>query len=296
MITKKLAKILTLLICLPGIAFGQDAVGGALMDRMSKLDRDLQTLQRYVYRNGNATSQASSNITPAIDTTRIEARLSTMESQVSKITGDLEVLTFQMEKQNQNLRALTNDLEFRVQKAEDQVRQTSSQLEKAQQAIQLPSLQRRPEPLAEGEEKIEQKTNGDKKSVLPEGSTRERYDYAFDLLRKAEYEKAEQAFRAFLDLYPDDILSSNAWYWMAETLYVRGKHSDAAVEFLNAYQEYPKGAKAADSLLKLSLSLRQLGNIGESCASLKRLSKEFPTAEAEVKKRAASEWDQLKCR
>ncbi|MGD9649998.1 MAG: tol-pal system protein YbgF, partial [Dongiaceae bacterium] len=121
------------------------------------------------------------------------------------------------------------------------------------------------------------------------------YDKAFTLLQQAEYDKAEEALKKFLNQHPNDALAANAQYWLGETYYVRGDYAQSSVEFLKAYQQYPKAPKAADGLLKLGLSLAQLKNKNDACITLKRLLREYPKAAGNLLKRAEDEAKRLQC-
>jgi tol-pal system protein YbgF len=123
----------------------------------------------------------------------------------------------------------------------------------------------------------------------------EQYDRAFDILRKADYAEAEKAFKAFIDKNPKDKLTDNAKYWYGETLYVQNKYDTAAVAFVDAYQQNPKGTKAPDSLLKLALSLSSLNKTPDACATLNELKTKYPNASASVRSRASEEATKLKC-
>ena len=114
--------------------------------------------------------------------------------------------------------------------------------------------------------------------VLPEGTVKEQYAYAFGLLRKANYERAEQALQEFVRLHPKESLASNARYWLGETYYVRAAYVQAAEIFLAGYQADPKGPKAPDSLLKLGMSLAGLDKNREACAAFEKLTRDFPDA------------------
>jgi tol-pal system protein YbgF len=131
--------------------------------------------------------------------------------------------------------------------------------------------------------------------ALPSGSPQEQYNYAFGLLRQAKYDAAEQALRSFIQRYPNDQLAGNAQYWLGETYYVRKDYGNAAAVFAEGYQKYPKGGKAADDLMKLGLSLGQLGRKPDACGAFARLDRDFPSASAEVKTRAADEKKRLGC-
>ncbi len=103
---------------------------------------------------------------------------------------------------------------------------------------------------------------------LPSGSPEAQYKYAYGLLRKADYQGAEQALKAFVQSNPSDPLVANAKYWLGETYYVRGNYTDASQAFAQAYQDHSSGPKAADSLLKLGFSLSLLDRTNEACQVL----------------------------
>ena len=132
-------------------------------------------------------------------------------------------------------------------------------------------------------------------AALPDGSIEQQYQAAFDHLVKHDYERAEVAFRAFVQRHPTDALAGNAQYWMGETFYVRQRYQDAAVAFLEGYQKYPKSPKAADNLLKLGMALGQVGQPAEACATFQRLQAEFPDAPSNIKRRLVQETQKLKC-
>lgn len=130
---------------------------------------------------------------------------------------------------------------------------------------------------------------------LPGETAEAQYEYAFGLLRQAEYEEAELALRTFLDMHPDDLLAGNAQYWLGETYYVRANYQQAAVTFAEGYKKYPNSGKAPDNLLKLAMSLGELGKNQEACVALGQLRKEFPNAPANIQDRAVRERERFGC-
>ena len=132
-------------------------------------------------------------------------------------------------------------------------------------------------------------------SVLPKGTAKEQYKYAFGLLRQANYDKAELALQEFVKLHPKESLASNARYWLGETFYVRAAYVQAAEVFLEGYQADPKGPKAPDSLLKLGMSLGGPDKKREACAAFEKLLKDFPDASAGVKNTVTREKQKYGC-
>ncbi len=132
-------------------------------------------------------------------------------------------------------------------------------------------------------------------SILPQGTPREQYNYAFGLLRQANYDKAEMALQEFVKLHPKETLVSNARYWLGETYYVRAAYVQAAEVFLEGYQTDPKGPKAPDSLLKLGMSLGGLDKKREACAAFEKLIKDFPSISTGVKNTVTREKQKYGC-
>ena len=131
---------------------------------------------------------------------------------------------------------------------------------------------------------------------LPEGSPQDRYNFAIGLLRQGDYAEAEAAFAEFLGAHANDPLAGNAQYWLGETYYVRRDYERSAAAFLQAYQKYPKGNKAPDSLVKLGMSLMHLNQKQEACAVFNQFSREHPQAPAPLKQLAATERTRAGCR
>ncbi|MEK9673476.1 MAG: tol-pal system protein YbgF [Rhodospirillaceae bacterium] len=131
---------------------------------------------------------------------------------------------------------------------------------------------------------------------LPEGTPDEQYKYAFGLLRKHQFDQAEGAFRQFLQKNGDGPLAGNARYWLGETHYARAEYVKAAEVFLQGFEKDPKGAKAPDSLLKLAMSLGQLGQTKEACGAIVKLFADYPYASSSLKRTATRQQRQMKCK
>ena len=136
---------------------------------------------------------------------------------------------------------------------------------------------------------------GNVPSVLPQGTPKEQYNYAFGLLRQANYDKAELALQEFVKLHPKEKLVGNARYWLGETFYVRAAYVQAAEAFLEGYQADPKGPKAPDSLLKLGMSLAGLDKKREACAAFDKLTKDFPEITAGIRNTVKREKQKNSC-
>jgi len=131
-------------------------------------------------------------------------------------------------------------------------------------------------------------------SIAP-ASPKEQYDAAQKLLKNAQYAEAESAFRAYIDSNPKDANVEKASYWLGETYYARKNYAEASRVYARNVQQWPKGEKAPDNLVKLSLSLISLKRSSEACQFLVVLDSDYPNAAQNVKQAADRARKQAKC-
>ena len=109
------------------------------------------------------------------------------------------------------------------------------------------------------------------------------YSDAYKVFVEHEYETAKTKFQEFLNLFPDTEYSDNAQFWIGECLYFQDKYEEAILEYEKVIQNYPKGNKVPNALLKQALSFLKLGDKASSRLLLQRVMKDFPgTTPAEI--------------
>lgn len=123
---------------------------------------------------------------------------------------------------------------------------------------------------------LESATGGRTGTSPANGNDSEAYQAAFALLREARYEEAKQAFRSFLETYPQSSLVSNAWYWLGEVNYVNKGFETAVGQFRKVVDEFPQSTKAADAWLKLGYCHYELGEWAKAKDALRTVAERFP--------------------
>ena len=106
------------------------------------------------------------------------------------------------------------------------------------------------------------------------------YDAAFDLIKAKDFDKASQAFAAFLRKYPNSQYAGNAQYWLGEVNLAKGDLQGAGQAFAKVSQLYPKHAKVPDSLYKLADVERRLGHPDKVKGILQQVVSQFPGTSA----------------
>jgi tol-pal system protein YbgF len=132
--------------------------------------------------------------------------------------------------------------------------------------------------------------------ILPQDLTpKKQYELATSFLKVGDYSTAERAFREFVLSNSEHELAGSAQYWYAETFRIRQLYTDAASAYLEGYQKYPKGNKAPINLLKLGVSMVQIGEKDQGCKMINGVEIQYPKANQSVIQKAKYESKKFEC-
>ena len=254
--------------------------------------------------------------------TRHLLKLSEIEKQFQQLTNKYEEINFKIDKLNSRLSKVQADNQLRFQQLENNnnVKVDTNSLTKLpkdattdKEKILPGSTQ--PQDLGtvsykdmtnESESQSIQSIDATKtvvtetfqseEKILPDGTPENQYEFATSFLKVGDYNMAERAFREFVDTNPEHKLSGNAQYWYAETFRIRQLYTDAASAYLEGYQKYPKSEKAPINLLKLGVSLVQIGEKDQGCLMIVGVKKQYPEATQSVLQKAKYEEKKFECK
>ena len=309
-----LAVILLGLAIVP-FAGSAEAQDRSTSDRLDRLERDLNQVQRQLYRN-EVPATGTPGVPPAGDGTaalntgirmdQLEEQMRTMTGQIEELQNGIAELKTRLDKQSQDDEQRFGALEHPGNGAAPPAGPVDAPVSAS------PRGGRPASPGGAGNMDAPPSTGGflsapgqggapatspppGKAATLPNGSTTDQYNYAFGLLRSQDYPAAESAFIQFVQKHPQDELAGNAQYWLGETYFVRNDYNSAATAFAKGYQLYPKSPKAQDNLLKLGVSLGNVGKKQEACLIFGKLDKDFPNLAPANRDRATLEKQRLGC-
>jgi len=286
------------------------------------IQKDLKTLEKAVYSGSINTEDSISQ--EGFDTnsedvlTRHLLKLSEVESQFRELTNKFEEINFKIDKLSNRLSKVQADNQLRFQDIENSLTsgevsqkltsKPKEQLEKklpgSSQPQDLGSISYKDTETNETTQKIESvETTSSivteifeaEQSILPNDTPKKQYEFATSFLKVGDYTTAERAFREFVKTNSEHKLAGNAQYWYAETFRIRQLYTDAATAYLEGYQKYPKGDKAPINLLKLGVSMVQIGEKKQGCKMIVGVEKQYPKANQSVLQKAKYESKKFEC-
>ena len=293
------------------------------------IKNDLKTLERAVY-SGSIEVKASTDDSSVSNLdqnsedvlTRHLLKLSEVEDQFRELTNKFEEINFKLDKLSTRVSKIQADNQIRFQDIETNIssgnissveNQLSSKPKTDEQKILPGSSQ--PQDLGtisykdtetnETSQQIQSvdttasivtETFQSEEKILPQDLNAEKqYEFATSFLKVGDYSTAERAFREFVLFNPDHELAGSAQYWYAETFRIRQLYTDAASAYLEGYQKYPKGKKAPINLLKLGVSMVQIGEKDQGCKMINGVELQYPNANQSVIQKAKYESKKFEC-
>ena len=261
------------------------------------LQKDLKTLERAVYSENFSLNEESNDNSNSIDQNSEEVltkhllKLSEIEKQFQELTNKFEEINFKIDKLSSRLSSLPTDNEEKILPGSSQPQDLGSISYKDTET----NLENQITQSVESTGAVVTETFQVEEKILPDTSVDKQYEFATSLLKVGDYNTAERAFREFVITHPDNDLAGSAQYWYAETFRIRQLYTDAASAYLEGYQKYPKGEKAPINLLKLGVSLVQIGEKDQGCLMITGVQKEYPKANQSVLQKAKYEEKKFEC-
>ena len=292
---------------------------------LDQLQKDIKTLEKAVYSGSiELNSDSSVNLNSNLDNnsedvlTRHLLKLSEIENQFQELTNKFEEINFKLDKLSSRMSKVQADNQIRFQDLENDKSSdaTTNKLTKKINNEQIEVLPGSSQPQDLGSisykdtatNETTQKTNSvdstalvvtetfqAEEKILPNESPDKQYQFATSFLKVGDYSTAERAFREFVDTNPEHNLAGNAQYWYAETFRIRQLYTDAASAYLEGYQRYPKGEKAPINLLKLGVSMVQIGEKDQGCKMINGVEEQYPEANQSVIQKAKYESQKFEC-
>ena len=292
---------------------------------IEQLQKDIQTLEKAVYSNStefnnNAKNNLSLDNNSSEDVlTRHLLKLTEIENQFQQLTNRFEEINFKLDKLSNRLSKVQADNQIRFQDIETSI--STGEIDKlvskkssntdneilpgSSQPQDLGSISYKDSSTNETSQQTQSidttatvvtETFQSEEKILPKDSPEGQYEFATSFLKVGDYTTAERAFREFVQTNPEHDLAGNAQYWYAETFRIRQLYTDAASAYLEGYQKYPKGEKAPINLLKLGVSMVQIGEKDQGCKMINGVEKQYPEANQSVIQKAKYESQKFECK
>jgi TolA-binding protein len=271
--------------------------------RIERLERQLQQVQRQVVPRGRPADTAGFSDEPAASQSSVvtlDQRLDALERQTADILR-------QSEENGNKLRTLENDLakaksdqDQRLATLEQRVSDAAAAAATATPPVATPLTSTPPKTAAilkpKPEITIATGTGGASEATPETDPGEDAYSQGFHLWEAGQYDQAIVSLKSFTSAYPKHRRASYARNLIGRAQLDKGDARDAAATLLANYRNDPDGARAQDSLYFLGQALMKLGQPGQACKAYAELESVYGAkVRADLKKQLATAKTDARC-
>ncbi|NWH07290.1 MAG: tol-pal system protein YbgF [Alphaproteobacteria bacterium] len=290
----------------------------SLEDRLSRAELALQDLQAEIYRGSGAPGDYPSAPAGAgipVD----QAKLNDIEQSLRQLTGQIEQMQFDIRQLKDWQQRFERDVQYRLLTLENggtppegaaaPFGGTGAPPLTENPPASLPADPNAPQPIgpqasapapsgappvSDGTP-LPQGTLGTITAPMPAGPSEALYNQGIDLLSRAQYAQALSNFEQVLAQDPQGPFAPQAKFYVADIQFVQKSYSDAARGYAEMLKAYPDSPRAPDAMLKLGLSLIQMGQKEQGCTTLGAIKVKYPNAGDTISSRASREAKRAGC-
>jgi len=274
----------------PAAAASDSARIQALEERIRDMQAVIGTLQSFVRDGGGAAAPGAAPAGAGGAPSELSIRVLALETQIRALTGQMKDVAGRLDQGGGAVPAPVNPWQ---QGGNDAVPPPAGA-----PLTPPPPQANQPAPrfgaVAQPEPRTAQAPAAPKLDVTG-GDARSNYDASYQSFVRNDLAQAQVGFKSFVASYPDDPLTTNAYYWLGRTYFDRQQYEPAAKAFLAGYKRDKQGAIAPDSLLHLGLSLARLGEKDAACSTLVAVPRQYPSAPDQLKQSASDAMKKAGC-
>lgn len=260
--------------------------------RLERLERQVQQMQRQVFPRGRPADTAGFADDPAASQSSVVSlaqRLDALERQMTDLTRQSEESAQALRSIQADLAKLRGDSEARIAELERRLNEGV-----VTQPVTTPSQPNptptKPKPVAAAP------TPAPAVGGPVNDPAEDAYTRGFKLWEAGEYDSAIRALRAFVAEYPAHRRASYANNLIGRALLDKGEARAATEVLLANYRKNPRGERAPDSLYYLGQALMKLGQPGQACKAYGELDAVYGARiRADLKKLADDAKTEARC-
>jgi TolA-binding protein len=305
------------LIALPSSAASAQRQSATPEQRIDRLERQVEQVQRQVFPRGRPADTAGIAAEPAAtqsSVTSLDQRLDALERQMADLLRQSEENGHRLQNLEGDLTKVRTDQDRRIGALELRINEAAATAPVVQTTVPeaapakatttkvapaKPSMSKSTKP---GTTKVEAAPATSTPTEAAEAAPamdagEEAYTEGFHLWEQGNYDQAISTLKAFTAAYPGHRRVSYANNLIGRALLSKGQARDAAAVFLANYRGNPAGDRAGDSLYYLGQATMQLGQPAQACRAYDEFDAIYGAkARADLRKQVIDAKAQAQCR
>jgi TolA-binding protein len=296
------------LVLAPTDAIAQRQAPATPEQRLDRLEKQVQQVQRQVFPKGRPADTAGFSDDPAATQSSVvtlDQRLDALEKQVADLVRQSEENGNRLRNLETGIGQLKSDQDQRITAIEQRLSEAAAPPPAMAPVVAPPTTPpvkakaippRAPGKKAEAEPTAASEAPAVDTAAAATDPGEDAYSQGFRLWEAGQYDQAIAALKAFTAAYPKHRRVSYANNLIGRSLMSKGQTREAANVFLANYRGNPGGDRAPDSLYYLGQAAMQLGQPAQACRVYAEFDAIYGTkARADLRKQVSDGKAQAQC-
>ena len=262
-----------------------------VLQRLERIEKNISDLQK------GKVDEFEKNISSGY-ISRNESRFDEIETKNRLNFGLIEEIQNKINALDEKLKLIDSDFQARIKKIEEQLKKKINHEKqeinsvKDNKAVKMFNQEKVIGDVKTKSLGLSKVTN--EKIKLSDVEIKKKYENAIKLLWASKFNEAESELQNLKKIEPDDLMP-NIQYWLGEVYYAQKNFEKAIIAFGEGLEKYPESIKGPDNLLKLGITMVQLGEKEQGCTMITGIKKQYPKASKSVLQKAQYEQKKFNC-
>ncbi len=184
----------------------------------------------------------------------LQSALFNLSMEIQNLSGRFDENKFNTENKLKNTTTEIDIIKLQVTTLEEQIKDIKNKLDNLESEV-IKQKEIANEQKKEELKKTEESSGGDIAQRI-----KAKYDAAYALFENKKYSEARDLFEAFIKEFPNEDLTNNAYFWIAETYYREKDYEGAILAYETLLKKYPDSKKVPNALYKQAICFIEIGD------------------------------------
>jgi tol-pal system protein YbgF len=213
-----------------------------------------------------------------------------LKADLSRLRGQVEVMTYELEQSQKRQRDLYVDLDTRLRKIESAAAPAAGTPDANPPNAGGTGTGAAGGGVAQADTGTGTNAGGNTGTMPPRNpadaaNEQRAYDAALDRFKRGDYAGAITGFTTFVKSYPRSPLAASAQYWLGNAQYARKDYRASIQSQRQLILNYPDNPKVSDAMLNIASAQADMGDTAAARRTLEDLMAKYPKSDAALKAR-----------
>lgn len=202
----------------------------------------------------------------------LQSALNNLSKDIQNLSGRFDESKFYTENTLKNMTTEIDIIKLQITTLEGQIKDIKTKLDTMENQIQQQKEKAKEQKKEEIDLSKKEEPSGEDASY----GAKAKYEAAYATFESKRYREARDQFEYFIKEFPNNDLTANAYFWIAETYYREKDYESAILAYETLLKKYPENKKIPNAIYKQALCFIEIGENKVGKVLLEQVIERYP--------------------